>query len=51
MYVPLFADDVTLYPRDCKDSLRNLPELFNMFEKVAGNKRKLMTIRSSPICQ
>ena len=35
---PLFADDMTLYIENSKDSIRKLLELISKFSKVAGYK-------------
>ena len=35
---PLFADDMTLYIENSKDSIRNLLELISEFRNVAGYK-------------
>jgi len=34
----LYADDMTLYTENLKDSTQKLAELINKFSKVAGNK-------------
>ena len=36
--LPLFADDMTLYIENPKDSTRKLLELINEYSKVAGYK-------------
>jgi hypothetical protein len=36
--VKLFADDMILYLRDCKNSIKKLQEIINIFRKIAVHK-------------